>query len=193
MGIKDYFTIGLGILGWAWAIIQFILNRKYQKYDKKIEKRFEVYSNFMNQIDEMSRGMRSDPNVIYGIQNKFMEEVLSGDEKRINNALLKFNEELLETTKKSLQPMLIISSELNKLQLIASEELLPKLEEYKEFVNDFTDEFQLVLNNLSSSSNLEKTAQELDNIGSQKRNLKLEVLWREIKNLMRNEIDYYKK
>jgi hypothetical protein len=40
---KDYFIIGLGILGWIWGIIQFRLNRKYQKTDKAIEKRFEVY------------------------------------------------------------------------------------------------------------------------------------------------------
>ena len=51
---KDYFIIGLGILGWIWGIIQFRLNRKYQKTDKAIEKRVEVYSNFMNQMDEMS-------------------------------------------------------------------------------------------------------------------------------------------
>lgn len=51
---KDYIVIGLGILGWIWGIIQFRLNRKYQKSDKALEKRFEVYSNFMNQMDEMN-------------------------------------------------------------------------------------------------------------------------------------------
>ena len=124
MEIKDYFIIGLGILGWIWAIVQFRLNRKYQKEDKAIEKRFEVYSNFMNQMDEMSLNMRTDPNATYGIPTEFMAEMLTGDEERINEALLKFNQNLLETTKSSLQPMMIVNSELNKLKLVASEKLL---------------------------------------------------------------------
>jgi hypothetical protein len=138
---KDYLIIGLGILGWIWGIIQFRLNRKYQKADKAIDKRFEVYSNFMNQMDEMSLNMRKDPNATYGISTEFMSEVVTGDQNRINNALIKFNEKLLETTRNALQPMMIVNSELNKLKLVASEKLLPKITEYKTLVNDFTSEF----------------------------------------------------
>ncbi|MGO2358065.1 MAG: hypothetical protein ACTH6S_10495 [Mesonia sp.] len=193
MEIKDYFIIGLGILGWIWAIIQFRLNRKYQKEDKAIEKRFEVYSNFMNQMDEMNLNMRKDPNATYGISTEFMAEMLTGDEERINGALLKFNENLLETTRNSLQPMMIVNSELNKLKLIASEKLLPKIVEYKTIVNDYTNEFQTVLNSLSSSNNLEYNAKQLQSIGHEERGKKMTELWQEIEHLMRNEIDYYKK
>jgi vacuolar-type H+-ATPase subunit E/Vma4 len=193
METKDYFIIGLGILGWIGAIIQFLLNRKYQKSDKATDKRFEVYSNFMNQMDEMSLSMRNDPNMIYGISNDFMSEVITGDEERINNALIKFNEKLLEMTKSSLQPMMIVNQELNKLKLVASEKLLPKINEYKVLVNDFTNEFQAVLNKLSNSNDLEYTAEQLKNIGTQERGEKMTELWQNIENLMRNEIDYYKK
>ena len=110
METKDYFIIGLGILGWVSALIQFRLNRKYQKADKASEKRLEVYSNFMNQMDEMSLNMRKNPNATYGISTEFMAEMLTGDEERINSALLKFNANLLETTKNSLQPMMIVNS-----------------------------------------------------------------------------------
>jgi len=193
METKDYFIIGLGILGWIWAIIQFRLNRKYQKADKAIEKRFEVYSNFMNQMDEMNLKMRKDPNTTYGISTEFMAEVITGDEERINNALLKFNENLLETTKNSLQPMLIVSSELNKLKLVASEKLLPKINEYKTLVNDYTNEFQIVLNSLSTSNDLDYNAKQLQSIGHEERGERMSVLWQEIESLMRDEIDYYKK
>lgn len=193
METKDYFIIGLGILGWIWAIIQFRLNRKYQKADKAIEKRFEVYSNFMNQMDEMSLNMRNDPNTTYGISTEFMSEMITGDEERINSALLKFNENLLETTKKSLQPMMIINSEINKLKLVASEKLLPKINEYKALVNDYTNEFQAVLNSLSTSNDLEHNAQQLQSIGHEERNNRMGILWAEIESLMREEIDYYKK
>lgn len=193
MEINDYFIIGLGLLGWIWAIIQFLLNRKYQKSDKALEKRFEVYSNFMNQMDEMSLSMRHDPKLMFGISSDFMEEVLSFDEERINNALIKFNSDLLETTKKSIQPMLIINQELNKLKLVASEKLLPKISEYKSLVNDYTNDFQTVLNKMSTSNDLEQNAKELQNIGHEERGERMGVLWLEIESLMRDEIDYYKK
>jgi len=190
---KDYFIIGLGILGWIWGIIQFRLNRKYQKTDKAIEKRFEVYSNFMNQMDEMSMNMRKNPNTAYGISTEFMAEMLTGDEERINNALLKFNESLLETTRDSLQPMMIVNSELNKLKLVASEKILPKINEYKTLVNDYTNEFQSVLNSLSTKNDLEYNAKQLQSLGHEERGKRMGELWLEIENLMRDEIDYYKK
>ena len=193
MDKKDYFIIGLGVLGWIWGIIQFRLNRKYQKADKAIEKRFDVYSDFMNKMDEMSLEMRKDPNTTYGISTEFMSEILTGDEERINKALLKLNENLLETTRNSLQPMMIINSELNKLKLVASEKLLPKINEYKTLVNDYTNEFQTVLNSLSTSNDLEYNAQKLQSIGFDERGKRMAKLWPEIENLMRDEIDYYKK
>jgi len=193
METKDYWIIGLGLLGWIWAIIQFKLNRKYQKSDKALDKRFDVYSNFMNQMDEMSLNMRTDPKMTYGIKTELMAELLTGDEEKMNNALLKFNSELMETTKRSLQPMMIVNQELNKLKLVASANLLPKINEYKVLVNDFTNDFQSVLNKMSSSNDLEQNAKELQSIGQEERGKQMGELWLEIEQLMRDEIGYYKK
>lgn len=193
METKDYIIIGLGLLGWIWGIIQFRLNRKYQKSDKAVEKRFDVYSNFMNQMDEMSLSMRTDPKMIYGISNEFMAEILTGDEEQMNNALLKFNSDLMETTKMSLQPMLIVNQELNKLKLVASNKLLPKINDYKRIVNDFTNDFQSTLNKMSISKDLEQNAIEFQSIGQDERVKEMTKLWQEIEDLMREEIDYYKK
>lgn len=147
----------------------------------------------MNQMDEMSLNLRKDPNTIYGISTEFMAEILTDDEDRIYEALLKFNENLLETTRNSLQPMMIVNSELNKLILVASEKLLPKIVEYKTIVNDYTNEFQTVLNSLSSSNDLKYNANQLQSIGHEERGKQMNELWQEIEHLMRNEIDYYKK
>lgn len=193
MEIKDYFIIILGVLGWIWAITQFILNRKYQKADKALDKRFEVYSNFMNKVDEMSMSMRTDPQMIYGIQTELMAELLSGDEERTNNALLKFNESLIEFTKTSLQPMMIVNQELNKIKLVASEKLLPLITEYKFLVDDFSNDYKIVLNNLSLSNDINETARILGSMGHEERAEKFKGLWEVIEKLMRNEIDYYKK
>lgn len=193
MTTKDYFLIGIAILGWFWAIIQFILNRRYQKSDKALEKRFEVYSNFMNKVDEMSTSMRTDPQMIYGIQTELMAELISGDEERTNNALLKFNESLIEFTRTSLQPMMIVNQELNKLKLVASEKLHPLISEYKFLVDDFSNEYKIMLNNLSFSNDINETARILESMGHEERAEKFKGLWEVIEKLMRDEIDYYKK
>ncbi|MTK51856.1 hypothetical protein [Paludibacter sp.] len=193
MEIKDYITIGIAILGWTWAIIQFIISRKHQKYDKILEKRFEVYSNFMNKMDEMNNKMRTDPKMIFGTSSELMATLLSGEEEDRNNALVKFNTELVNMTKKSVEPLLIVNQELNKLKMVCSNEMLPKIEEYKKLTTDYSDEFRIVLNKLSSNKDIEITAKELGNIGHQDRNVRLMTLWKEIETMMRDELGYYSK
>ncbi|MDM1497149.1 hypothetical protein HX063_17430 [Myroides odoratimimus] len=192
METKDYFIIGLGLLGWLWGVIQFNLNRRYQKKDKVIDKKFEVYSNFMNKMDQMNSEIRNDPNSIIQVVNKLYPEIISGDEERSNNALIKMNEVLLNTVQKSMKPMIIINQELNNLRLVASPKLLPKINEYKILINEFTDEFQQALDFINVSSNLEKNAKLIEDINQPTRNDKLKILWYDIENLMREEIGYYK-
>jgi len=99
MELNDILIIGLGLLGWTWGIVQFFINRKNQKRDKALEKRFEIYTAFMKKADEVTQKSRTDPNAIYGISTEFMQKMLTGDEKIINDALLDFNSQLLEFTK----------------------------------------------------------------------------------------------
>ena len=189
---KDIILAVLGILGWTWGIVQFILTRRNQKRDKALEKRFEVYSAFMNKADEISQNMRTDPKMIYGITTEFFSRIISGDEDEMNNALIDFNSELIEYTRKSVQPMMILNQELNKLKLVCSDKLLPKIEQYKQLANDYNDEFQIVLNKISTNKDLNLTAKELENIGHSNRTVLMGELWQEIEKLMRDEIGYYK-
>ena len=188
---KDIIIISLGLLGWTWGIIQFILTRRNQKRDKALEKRFDVYSTFMNKADEISQNMRTDPKMIYGITTEFYSKLINGDEEQMNQALIDFNAELIEYTKKSVQPLMILNQELNKLKLVCSATLLPKIEEYKKIANDYNDEFQIVLNNISSSKDINVTAKQLENIGHSERTVLMGELWQEMERLMRKEIGYY--
>lgn len=192
MELKDILIIGLGLLGWAWGIVQFILTRKNQKNDKALEKRFEVYSAFMNKADEINQNMRTDPKMVYGITSEFFEKLMAGDENEINHALIDYNTELIEYTKRSVQPTMILNQELNKLKLVCSNALLPKIEEYKKIANDFMNEFQIVLNTISTKKDINITAKELENIGHSQRIVKMAELWPEIETMMRDEIGYYK-
>ena len=192
MELKDYLIIGLGLIGWIWGIIQFRLNRKYQKFDRAIDKRFEVYSNFMEKMDQMSANMRSDPNAIYGIQTDLMSDIISGDEERSNNAFKKFNEKLFDLTKNASESLMMVYQELNKLRLVASEKLLPKINEYRSLVQDYMNEYQAALTQMSSNK-LDQNAEILQSIGYEKRNERMKVLWQEIEDLMREEIGFYSK
>lgn len=189
---KDIILAVIGILGWTWGIIQFILTRRNQKRDKALEKRFDVYSAFMNKSDEINQNMRTDPKMIYGITNEFYSKLINGDEQEINQALIDFNSELIEFTKKSVQPIMILNQELNKLKLVCSDRLLPKIEQYKTLANDYNDEFQIVLNRISASKDINLTAKELENIGHSNRTTQMADLWKEIEKMMRDEIGYYK-
>lgn len=189
---KDIILAVLGLLGWTWGIVQFILTRRNQKRDKALEKRFEVYYAFMNKADEISQNMRTDPKMIYGITTEFFSKIISGDEEETNKALIDFNAELIEYTRKSVQPMMILNQELNKLKLVCSDKLLPKIEQYKQLANDYSDEFQIVLNNISQTKDINITAKQLENIGHSNRTVLMADLWKEMEQLMRNEIGYYK-
>lgn len=185
--------IGIALVGWLWAITQFILSRKHQKEDKILEKRFEVYSDFMNKMDEMNNKMRTDPTIVYGISNDLMSTIISGDSEKTNEALLQYNAQLVEMTKKSTEPLMIFNQELNKLKMVCSNKLLPKIEEYKRLTTDYSDEFQIVLNKLSTNKDINVTAKELGNLGHEGRNEKLAFLWKDIEKGMRDEIGYYSK
>lgn len=189
---KDIILAVLGLLGWTWGIVQFILTRRNQERDNALEKRFEVYSAFMNKADEISQNMRTDPKMIYGITTEFFSKIISGDEEETNKALIDFNAELIEYTRKSVQPMMILNQELNKLKLVCSDKLLPKIEQYKQLANDYSDEFQIVLNNISQTKDINITAKQLENIGHSNRTVLMADLWKEMEQLMRNEIGYYK-
>jgi hypothetical protein len=189
--IKDVIIAVIGLLGWTWGIIQFILTRRNQKKDKALDKRFEVYSTFMNKADEISQNMRTDPKMIYGITTEFYSKLLSGNEQETNQALIDLNAELIEFTKKSVQPIMILNQELNKLKLVCSDKLLPKIEQYKQLANDFTDEFQIVLNRISTKKDINITAKEMENFGHNNRTVLLTDLWKEIEKMMRDEIGYY--
>jgi hypothetical protein len=189
---KDIILAVLGLLGWTWGIVQFILTRRNQKRDKALEKRFEVYSALMNKADEISQNMRTDPKMIYGITTEFYSKLINGDEQEINQALIDFNSELIDFTRKSVQPLMILNQELNKLKLVCSDKLLPKIEQYKQIANDYNDEFQIVLNKISINKDINLTAKELENIGHSNRTVLMGELWKEMEKMMRDEIGYYK-
>jgi len=189
---KDIIFAVVGLLGWIWGIVQFILTRRNQKRDKALEKRFEVYSEFMNKADEINQNIRTDPKMIYGIKTEFFSKIITGNEEEINKALVDFNTEIIEITRKYVQQKMILNKELNKLKLVCSNKLLPKIEQYKQITNDYLNEIQNVLNNISQDKDINIIAKQLETIGHSNKADMMDDLWKEIEKMMRDEIGYYK-
>ncbi len=190
---KDYILIVTNVIGWGLAVAFFVLKRKAEKTDKALDKRFEVYSKFLVKADDLFEKLRNDPSVMVGIHNEFLQEVLQyhNDEAKVNETLLKFNGKILEWTRQSIKPLQVIKSELNNLKLVASEALLAKIEEFKEIATDYNNHFQKTLNSISSES--DKMIEDLKTLSQDERGFKIADLYKEITELMRNEIGYYNK
>lgn len=184
---KDLFLIIAAFLGWTWGIIQFLINRRNQKRDKLIDRRYEAYSTYMKKADELMNNVRTDPNMIYGISTDFMQIALTGDEELINNALIQFNNKLLDFVKKATEPILILKQELNSLLLICSDELASKIEELNHLTTDFNNEMQKSLS-LISPNDSNSMVRQLETLGHNERWLRFESLNIEIVGLMRKEI-----
>jgi len=193
MEIKDYFIIGIAVIGWLWGVIQYVINRKLHKKDIILEKRYEVYSSFMHKMDEIALSMREAPMNILSKFNEFAAVLVKGDDKEMDDVLISFNSELLKFIEASIKPMHIINHEINKLKLIASKNLLDKIERYKQFINVYVDNINAAMQVVSNSKDIEKTAIALENVNKQEDYMGIIDLWKDIESLMRDEIGYYKK
>jgi len=178
----------IAILAIIGNVLQYFLNRRNQRKDNLLEKRFDVYTSYLSKMDEVNQNLRINPNTFFGIQNDFLEKILTGNEEDSNQALLDYNAIILDQSKQSLKPFMILNNELNKLKLICSKELLPKIEEYKKLSEEFLNETQQVLTYLSSKNDNELIASKLEELKHEQRVIRIPKLWKEIETIMRREL-----
>lgn len=184
---KDLWLILIGLAGWSWGVFQFFLKRKYQKKDKLTDKRFEAYTAYMKKSDELMNNLRTDPNMIYGISNEFMQIALSGDENKINEGLIKFNQKLLDFVKTASEPLMILKQELNSLRIICSKKLDEKIEKFNFLATDFNNDMQKTLSVISPKDS-NKMIRELETLAHNDRWKRFEGLSNEIIDQMRKEL-----
>lgn len=180
-------TIIIAFGGWGLAIYQMIKNRNWQKKDLLANRRYDAYSSFMKKLEEINESIRNNPNMIYGVTNDFMRTILNSAPENIDDAVLQYNQKLLDFVKTSTQPLLIINQEINPLLLIASDELKGKLNCLKTIIVDFNNEMQNCLSKINvKDSNSFKV---LETVGHDKRWKQFQTLNDEILTLMREEIN----
>lgn len=180
-------TILIALGGWGFAFYQMKKNREWQKKDLLANRRFDAYSDFMKKLEEINESIRNNPNMIYGISNEFMASLLNGNTERLDNAVLNFNQQLIDYVKTSVKPLLIINQEINPLLLVASDELVEKLNQLKELISDFNNEMQNCLSRINAKNS--DSFKQLGTISHDNRWKKFQVLNDEILVIMRKEIN----
>lgn len=179
-------TIVLAVAGWAWGVYQFVQKRRWQKKDQLLVWRYEAYNRFMNKLDELNGSMRTNPNLIFGDTASFFKIILGGSTEEINDALIKYNQSLIDMVKEATEPLLIINQEVNSLSLIASEELKEKLKYLKELMVDFNNEMQNCLSMVSAKD--PSSFKAFETLGYNKRWFEYQGLYEEIVEMMRKEL-----
>ena len=183
-------TIIIAAAGWIWAIFQFFTNRRWQKKDYIQQQRYEAYKGFMGKMDSISESMRSDPTKsVFSMIKEFMASLLAcitSDSFDAGTATITFTNQLLDQTQKSCEPLQQINGEINSIKLIASDELLGKLDELQALNQDLYNEMMLALKAVGKEQIPD--FQELKTVGQQERWKRFESLYSEIRKIMRKEI-----
>lgn len=185
---KDIITISIAVVGWSWAIIQFCVNRKWQKKDFLKQQRFAAYKSYMSKVDEISNSMRHDPHAeITTLLKDFLPRVISGDVEDIENSVLEFNNRLLDYVKESIKPLSIVNQELNELSLLASDDLVKKIDELRLLSTDLSNEMQNNINQINLKE--PESFKALETVGHNERWKRFSSLNDEIFALMRKELN----
>lgn len=183
-------SIVIAAAGWIWAIIQFFTNRRWQKKDYVQQQRYEAYKGFMGKMDSISESMRNDPTKsVFSMVKEFMASLLASitsDSFDAGTATLTFTNQLLDQTQKSCEPLQQINGEISSIKLIASDELLDKLDELQALNQDLYNEMMLALKAVGKEQIPD--FQELKTVGQQERWKRFESLYSEIRKIMRKEI-----
>ena len=183
-------TIGIAAVGWLWAIIQFFTNRRWQKKDYLQQQRYEAYKGFMGKMDSINEAMRNDPTrSVFTMIKEFMASLMASiynDSFDAGTATLSFTNKLLDETQKNCEPLQQINGEINAIKLIASDELLVKLNELQSLNQDLYNEMMLALKAIGKEQIPD--FQNLQTVGQQERWKRFEGLYADIRKTMRKEI-----
>ena len=145
-------TGAVAIGGW---IVAGVLSAKNRKLEQK-KMRHDTYRSFMVELDEMAKDIAFPPmETMKKIWPKCLSAVLSIDynqpdhEQKVNESIISMTQELWDCVEHASKPLLRISHSVAALELDASEELLPLLQELKTLIEEFNKEWQQALGTFS--------------------------------------------
>lgn len=187
MSIELIITIIIAVVGWIIALVEMRKNRNWQRKDAVANRRYEAYSRYLAKIDEISGQMKKAPQEIIGkMQTELFSSILKDD--NMDEALIKFNKQLADYISSSIEPISIMKQEISSLKLVASPKMLVLLNELQALTEDLYNDFQNCLSKLNPSD--AESYKVLETVGKDKRYERFVPLDAEIKQLMREEIQF---
>ena len=184
-------TGGIAIVGWIIAIVQFGRNQKLQKTIEQKKMRHDAYGIFLREIDAISKEMSISPmNTIRDISQKYISKILSINYQAenydtiLNECIMEMYNEMWSCIEHASKPLLRISQAIAAVELDATEELLPMLQELKSLIESFNKVWQKAL---SSFPKDQQGLQKLSEVGKNDHWTKFESLKQQIIQQMRKE------
>lgn len=184
-------TGGIAIVGWIIAIVQFGRNQKLQKTIERKKMRHDAYGIFLREIDAISKEMSISPmNTIRDISQKYISKILSINYQAenydtiLNECIMEMYNEMWSCIEHASKPLLRISQAIAAVELDATEELMPMLQELKSLIESFNQEWQKAL---SSFPKDQQGLQKLSEVGKNDHWTKFESLKQQIIQQMRKE------
>ena len=146
-------TGGIAIVGWIIAIVQFYKNQNLQKTIEQKKMRHDAYGIFLREIDAISKEMSISPmNTIRDISQKYISKILSINYQAenydtiLNECIMEMYNEMWSCIEHASKPLLRISQAIAAVELDATEELMPMLQELKSLIESFNKVWQKALN-----------------------------------------------
>lgn len=176
----------IAVVGWIIAIVQSRKNLKLEKANRLADRRYEAYRDFLKKMDDISAEMNKIPQKIMGeMTTSFIKSAFS-DSEDTNQAVIAFNERLVSFLSDSLKPMSIMKQELSSLRLVASDEMLLYIYKMQALTNDLYSDFYSCLSKVSPKET--DSFQSLKSVGQSQRVQAFSVLYQEMTDQMRKEI-----
>ena len=180
------------IAGWIVAGVRAKKNRDLRKTIEQKKMRHDAYRSFLKEIDAISKEMSISPmNTIQEIAKKYISKILTIDyqsadhETILNECLSEMYNEMWSCVEHASKPLMLISQSIAAVELDATEELMPMLQELKALTESFNQEWQMALGSFPKD---QQGLQKLSEIGKNNKWQQFVDLQSRIIQQMRKEI-----
>ena len=184
-------TGGIALIGWIIAIMQSYRNQNLQKTIEQKKMRHDAYGAFLREIDAISKEMSISPmNTIIEISQKYISKILTinyqaeNHDTILNECIMEMYNEMWICIEHASKPLLRISQAIAAVELDATEELMPMLQDLKALIESFNQEWQTALGTFSKD---QQGFQKLSQVGQLDHWTKFQTLQSQIVQQMRKE------
>ena len=151
MDTQQYITWGITILlcigGWIFGFIQSSRVNKLQRIIEQKKMKHDAYATYLRELDDISKETSYTPmNTIKDISQKYLSKILNINSRAedyeviLNECLKEMYGEMWLCVDHASKPLMRISQAIAAVELDATDELMPMLQELKELTLDFNNE-----------------------------------------------------